>query len=342
MRVYPRASGGTCATGLLGSGLHGLSPRERGNHRCFGEPPGCARSIPARAGEPPTDGRGPSAQWVYPRASGGTSPSRSPRHSSKGLSPRERGNPVIRTRFPTGTGSIPARAGEPRRSARSLALPAVYPRASGGTPLIVGVGAVRAGLSPRERGNPPLLRDCYMGARSIPARAGEPSLDPSQRRGDRDTGLSPRERGNPAAQRIGGTSRRIHGLSPRERGNRLGAYRRPRATFDTGLSPRERGNLMVTGGGHRQAVGVYPRASGGTMMPTLSSPRRGSVGSIPARAGEPECAKILRSRLDEVYPRASGGTSPWRRGHRRICDREVYPRASGGTFQRAPLHSRLG
>ena len=188
-RVYPRASGGTLASGGYSEPTpgqtRGLSPRERGNHGvpCHSEPRlNGVGSIPARAGEP---GRRPSAgqAWaaVYPRASGGTiaplkyrsSPHRSiparagepprarpeaPSDVVSGLSPRERGNPEAQ---------IDAR---PR-------IPEVYPRASGGTTRLTARTRPWAGSIPARAGEPQLAshpRHPALG--SIPARAGEPGM----------------------------------------------------------------------------------------------------------------------------------------------------------------------
>ena len=71
-RVYPRACGGTFRAGKAISSRTGLSPRVRGNHFRNRDGSLSHRSIPARAGEPPT-GTGRSARsTVYPRACGGT------------------------------------------------------------------------------------------------------------------------------------------------------------------------------------------------------------------------------------------------------------------------------
>ena len=51
---------------------------------------------------------------VYPRACGGTAAFLAPRPWPTGLSPRMRGNPVVRGGGRKGGGSIPAHAGEPR------------------------------------------------------------------------------------------------------------------------------------------------------------------------------------------------------------------------------------
>ena len=72
--VYPRACG---ATDMSAPNIHlavGLSPRVRGNpaHRALVR--GRDRSIPARAGQPPTEGAGNLEVPVYPRACGATTP----------------------------------------------------------------------------------------------------------------------------------------------------------------------------------------------------------------------------------------------------------------------------
>ena len=74
-----------------------------------------------------------------------------------------------------GSGSIPARAGEPFASLIANRLCQVYPRACGGTFYARPLLKPSQGLSPRVRGN--LQRNDhhwdYWG--SIPARAGEPT-----------------------------------------------------------------------------------------------------------------------------------------------------------------------
>ena len=174
-RVYPRASGGTGSSVRFDDNLIGLSPRERGNRRRWQVRDRYRGSIPARAGEPAAT---PASAWisrVYPRASGGTTLLDNIAAGDRGLSPRERGNRSASARPRPRTRSIPARAGEPWRRRRSSSGPAVYPRASGGTPTGHCRRGPRRGLSPRERGN--RRGSAYPVRRrgSIPARAGEPS-----------------------------------------------------------------------------------------------------------------------------------------------------------------------
>ena len=151
--VYPRASGGTATGRDRQYQPVGLSPRERGNQAVGRHLQRYAGSIPARAGEPRSAPAPPSRSRVYPRASGGTARQRRRAHGIAGLSPRERGNLPFAGRDRDGVGSIPARAGEPRRPTRWLGSARVYPRASGGTPSNRKASTVSEGLSPRERGN---------------------------------------------------------------------------------------------------------------------------------------------------------------------------------------------
>ena len=284
---------------------------------------GILRSIPARAGEPLSEARSRTTSPVYPRASGGT-PSFPPTPTpALGLSPRERGNPGLRWAWELTWGSIPARAGEPSGSPRPTGSAGVYPRASGGT---VGSGNSAPsinGLSPRERGNRLGRRNAPEPVGSIPARAGEPPLRL------RPLGASPvypRASGGTSPATSSAQSGR--GLSPRERGNHCRLHDPVGVTRSIPARAGEPGVVVLRVADAK----VYPRASGGTECPRgaqrppqgLSPRERGNplalrstrpaIGSIPARAGEPQ-PKSCRSQEMRVYPRASG----------------VYPRASGGT-----------
>ena len=134
--------------------------------------------------------------------------------SSKGLSPRVRGNrPHLRwsLRRPR---SIPACAGEPSKEPPPSPPWAVYPRVCGGTTFPSRTALPTEGLSPRVRGNLNRGPAGPSAPGSIPACAGEPSPDP------RSSGCS---RVYPRV--CGGTSLttpvrvRQRGLSPRVRGN---------------------------------------------------------------------------------------------------------------------------
>ena len=193
--VYPRACGGTLAVCRPTGGVLGLSPRVRGNRGFRHATRAPPRSIPARAGEPPSRRTGGSRGRVYPRACGGTVVAGIIGRIPGGLSPRVRGNhpqSIVRRRC---HGSIPARAGEPSTGGSARHQAQVYPRACGGTaPFAAGLHR-GPGLSPRVRGNQIARAERSVDPRSIPARAGEPPAH-SIRRGD--VGSIPARAGEPA------------------------------------------------------------------------------------------------------------------------------------------------
>ena len=175
---------------------------------------------------------------------------------------------------------------------------------------------IRAGLSPRVRGNHADRWQRQLPAGSIPACAGEPCCS----------------RQNPLVRRVyprvcGGTLGpeldliRRQGLSPRVRGN---LQAQAEAVERLGSIPACAGEPL--GAGHRGAARrVYPRVCGGTkpkgrpfpsslgLSPRVrgnhgvqdANPRR--PGSIPACAGEPPPRGLRRHRRG-VYPRVCGGT----------------------------------
>ena len=295
-RVYPRACGGTRSVPHSAFWLSGLSPRVRGNRLR------CARrclwlgSIPARAGEPNPSSNSPTASTVYPRACGGTLMRARVFRVSCGLSPRVRGNLALHHGGLTGVGSIPARAGEPKREPGHRIRVAVYPRACGGTYSVSWLTLPLHGLSPRVRGNRDGSALSVIRRGSIPARAGEPL--PFQGHGEMSP-VYPRACGGTEFQRV--VLMTAVGLSPRVRGNP--SHHRQ--------SPEPHGSIPARAGepsplwAAASTSAVYPRACGGTVhAPGLKgiqgglSPRVrgnlpgsgrvvGSAGSIPARAGEP-------------------------------------------------------
>ena len=173
-RVYPRACGGTVSQNEAKNRRQGLSPRMRGNHGVRSRVELRVGSIPAHAGEPhPRPWPAPWI-WVYPRACGGTWALKGLSRKSWGLSPRMRGNRVVKAHAEDIKGSIPAHAGEPSIRRRCREHRRVYPRACGGTIMLGSVQPLDKGLSPRMRGNPGTKRGARQWTRSIPAHAGEP------------------------------------------------------------------------------------------------------------------------------------------------------------------------
>ena len=222
--------------------------------------------------------------------------------------------------------SIPACAGEPRRSLKCRRRSAVYPRLCGGTILrLLRPKDGGGGLSPPVRGNLHSISAMNFQFGSIPACAGEPRKP-----------LPIPARGWVYPRLCGGTSGtssitgRPYGLSPPVRGN-------PRLPWHPLL---ERRSIPACAGEPGRGVAglgearVYPRLCGGTgssassATPSigLSPPVRGNLlypfdrhhtpRSIPACAGEPHGGGIAPAR-NGVYPRLCGGT--------------IYSAYSGGT-----------
>ena len=151
--------------------------------------------------------------------------------------------------------SIPACAGEPRRSARLTGSSPVYPRVCGGTRIRQRLQSTLRGLSPRVRGNQRVARAGPGRGGSIPACAGEPiRLAP----GGAVVGVYPRV--------CGGTKRRtprhgrIRGLSPRVRGN----HRAPTRVDIMYRSIPACAGEPVSGAVPPVTTRVYPRVCGGT------------------------------------------------------------------------------
>ena len=336
--VYPRERGGTLEKMVGGGAEGGLSPRTRGNLLAVQKRHAVQGSIPANAGEPSRKWSAVEPKGVYPRERGGTSsPSRSGT-PYRGLSPRTRGNPKRQQARAADSGSIPANAGEPRRSRWPNCRSGVYPRERGGT-----AGEHRRhfhgqGLSPRTRGNHLVRLAVGRWGGSIPANAGEPAsasvplrktrVYPRERGGTVTpsaastavVGLSPRTRGNPSTVRPRTPQR---GLSPRTRGNHpLGRPDRPRhgsipanageptaaiwAGSQGRVYPRERGGTRYRHAIDFLAVGLSPRTRGN---PDLGLDQPDGIGSIPANAGEPS-GRLQTVAASRVYPRERGGTSP--------------------------------
>ena len=172
------------------------------------------RSIPACAGEPHPYGRKQELPPVYPRVRGGTMKEEIPEGSSKGLSPRARGNRCSSGSRRSRSRSIPACAGEPSIVASLMPSQGVYPRVRGGTLRHIGSNLLGSGLSPRARGNPIELAIAANPQRSIPACAGEPQLSTGFSTG---SPVYPRVRGGTGAMAF--ARLRSNGLSPRARGN---------------------------------------------------------------------------------------------------------------------------
>ena len=247
-----------------------------------------------------------------------------------GLSPHVRGNRSLRAGPGAAERSIPARAeepctagpsipacaGEPRRSAFNFHRRKVYPRMCGGTLQLGLAEHSTAGLSPHVRGNLGRGRPDPDRSGSIPACAGEPSPTP---RGSPTSWVYPRMCGGTSGGSCPHGS--PWGLSPLVRGNLSDAPALPLISGSIPACAGEPASSRSPASTRR----VYPRMCGGTgfltfpgLNPTGLSPHvRGNLGStrlekqrdgsIPACAGEPATMRA-GWRASRVYPRMCGGT----------------------------------
>ena len=254
---------------------------------------------------------------VYPRVCGGIIIYGGLGLRRRGLSPRVRGNQVLRLHDRVRLGSIPACAGESRCHLYFSAKFLVYPRVCGGIRCGQPAPQYMYGLSPRVRGN--LLSWMHGNAtyRSIPACAGES--------GDgRDIlflkGVYPRVCGGISTTKS--VSLQEYGLSPRVRGNLLTS---PPQLSQIGSIPACAGEsypvFLVS-----PAVWVYPRVCGG--IPFLSHLSAWHLGLSPRVRGNLTGNKSLVVKVRSIP--ACAGESIWRWSRKDVL--RVYPRVCGGIF----------
>ena len=172
--AYPRVCGATGGTQAHDGRRGGLSPRVRGNpydfiwHWAGGGP------IPACAGQPLSADLAITFNRAYPRVCGATSNQPAAAQAFLGLSPRVRGNHCHHHADSYKDGPIPACAGQPGISPPSQYFCRAYPRVCGAT-LRRGIQSGNLpGLSPRVRGNLPMLLMGRAIRGPIPACAGQP------------------------------------------------------------------------------------------------------------------------------------------------------------------------
>ena len=153
-------------------------------------------------------------ELVYPRVCGGAVSSQTSDRSTSGLSPRVRGSRRRHRRGLAGIRSIPACAGEPIATGRSIPAGRVYPRVCGGAQRSGVWYYSVGGLSPRVRGSPWPDTAAEWNTRSIPAGAGEP-----ERRRRRCYQRQVYPRGCGGAKCLCDSCLPQFGLSPRVRGS---------------------------------------------------------------------------------------------------------------------------
>ena len=252
---HPRGCGGTAPSlppSLIGPGP---SPRVRGNRLEAFSREGLIGTIPAGAGEPPAHWSRRPSHRDHPRGCGGTFRRDRPTAGRMGPSPRVRGNLFD----PIGTngqaGTIPAGAGEPRRTSPISRSSRDHPRGCGGTDAPKAKKGPKQGPSPRVRGNPMEESRTDLVAGTIPAGAGEPSQTMASFFRYRD---HPRGCGGTWAAPT--TSSFRMGPSPRVRGNRLKVFA---IAGHEGTIPAGAGE-PETGCGRPVPGRDHPRGCGGT------------------------------------------------------------------------------
>ena len=294
---------------------------------------------------------------------GGTAPAYPVTMLTRGLSPRGRGNHRLHPAGQVFHRSIPAWAGEPAVHLCSDARQTVYPRVGGGTSDHADLAKHLSGLSPRGRGNQRHPVPWVFRYGSIPAWAGEPSVDKPFLHA---VGVYPRVGGGTEA--VARFDQLETGLSPRGRGNQIHAQCQRGAIGSIPAwagEPREcealyslRGVYPRVGGGTGTAVTVAAEAEGlsprGRGNPSTAALWSVATRSIPAWAGEPSLAAGPAAGR-AVYPRVGGGTSmsgaaairraglsPRGRGNRRVFLRHYQPlRSIPAWAGEPPLSSSL-
>ena len=314
--AYPRERGATpLAHGDRGFG-GGLSPRARGNQGTVLLPGSPWGPIPASAGQPALRLQVSPADRAYPRERGATADCVGRPFSAGGLSPRARGNLTHAAVKKSEQGPIPASAGQPLWPPSRDSDSQAYPRERGATVMCLVITLCRLGLSPRARGNRPVVDVGRLPLGPIPASAGQPpwqDLTPWARR------AYPRERG--ATLFAACIALLAAGLSPRARGN-PGQCKRPASgagpipasagqpcmhqtlAIKSRAYPRERGATRCPGPRKAVLKGLSPRARGNLGRPVFV-PTTG--GPIPASAGQP-CYGNRIGNGWRAYPRERGAT----------------------------------
>ncbi len=253
-----------------------------------------------------------------------------------GPSPLARGHLMALEDSRLQCGSIPARAGSPSLAQERSLHRGVHPRSRGVTAHGWSFGGLLTGPSPLARGHRAQGEPAPHGRRSIPARAGSPSMTPPAHLLMR---VHPRSRGVTTTSAT--CSQKPGGPSPLARGHqpfigrhlavagsipaRAGSPRLcVRIARGSRVHPRSRGVTSIKTVKQVKAEGPSPLARGHRSVPRS---RRRTRGSIPARAGSPGVGGRPRPRF-WVHPRSRGvtnwtcsrptasrGPSPLARGH---------------------------
>ena len=261
-RVDPRGCGGAGRRGSRSCGIGGRSPRVRGSRLGVRPGEGQGGSIPAGAGEPRGLRWGGSRGWVDPRGCGGADRKTTKLPLMQGRSPRVRGSLLGRSRGVVDVGSIPAGAGEPAWPLEVASRRGVDPRGCGGAACRSAAPGLTAGRSPRVRGSHDDGGNTANIYGSIPAGAGEPSVEVGQGQGG---GVDPRGCGGAGWHDRSASA--SPGRSPRVRGSLYSVFSRNR---HVGSIPAGAGEPQIRCK-QRQPLGVDPRGCGGAANRAVSN-----------------------------------------------------------------------
>ena len=312
---HPRVGGGTEKENTSLGTMEGPSPRGRGNHglseRAEAEP----GAIPAWAGEPSITVLAAWHHRGHPRVGGGTGTPRAMALSTKGPSPRGRGNPGLSPAAHVTLGAIPAWAGEPSNRLPHVKTVGGHPRVGGGTCHVINHSRSLQGPSPRGRGNLVRRLDCNLRHGAIPAWAGEPHIRPRRRS---SWGGHPRVGG--------GTSDDTFSNLEIDRAIPAWAGEPPSMKADAMLArghPRVGGGTWLSATPTGKAMGPSPRGRG-NLYPLR--PINLPDGAIPAWAGEPYVI-VGQFRFVQGHPRVGGGTLGM--SQRGLADAGPSPRGRG-------------
>ena len=130
-RVHPRSRGAAPRVAGLLCTQPGPSPLARGSHHASRVEHNRRGSIPARAGQPCLLVLPHRTPRVHPRSRGAASAASANSHVITGPSPLARGSHRAHGIHQHRVGSIPARAGQPRRCSWSTRRTRVHPRSRG-------------------------------------------------------------------------------------------------------------------------------------------------------------------------------------------------------------------
>ena len=205
-RAYPRSRGATLVVARRYTPAVGLSPLARGNRRPCRCSPVIFGPIPARAGQPGSINARAMAFRAYPRSRGATWACARWSACAGGLSPLARGNLYQQDSVNSGTGPIPARAGQPPPFLATGACMRAYPRSRGATLHGDVLGLAARGPIPARAGQPSSTSRGWIKPRAYPRSRGATRAHPSQEAPR--SGLSPLARGNQCPQPSGTCSSR--------------------------------------------------------------------------------------------------------------------------------------